>query len=193
MARQGPAMRGYFGIGAERISKQMNVGSLFRTAHAFGAGFVFTVAASYARDEGEIADTSRSTDSVPHYDFETVRDLRLPVGCRLIGVEITDDAIELPSFRHPRCAAYVLGQERGSLSPDLVGLCDHVVKIPTKFAVNLAIAGAIVMYDRLISTGRFAARPLVPGGPAEPLPPHVFGEPLWKKKQRTANNDREER
>ena len=95
-------MRGYFGIGAERISKQMNVGSLFRTAHAFGAGFVFTVAASYARDEGEIADTSRSTDSVPHYDFETVRDLRLPVGCRLIGVEITDDATELPSFRHPR-------------------------------------------------------------------------------------------
>ncbi len=192
-------MRGYFGIGAERISKQMNVGSLFRTAHAFGAGFVFTVAASYARDEGEVADTSRSTASVPQYDYETVRDLRLPVGCGLIGIEITEDAVELPSFRHPRCAAYVLGQERGSLSPEMVELCDHVVKIPTKFAVNLAIAGAIVMYDRLISTGRFAARPIMAGGPPEPLPPHVFGEPLWRVKQREASaaraaqNDREER
>lgn len=177
-------MRGYFGIGAERISKQMNLGSLFRTAHAFGASFVFTVAATYAREEGEIADTSRTTGNVPLYDFESVRDLRLPQDCSLIGVEITEDAVELPSFRHPRCAAYVLGQERGSLSPELVGLCEHVVKIPTKFAVNLAIAGAIVMYDRLISTGRFAARPIVPGGPAEPLPPHVFGEPMWKRKER---------
>ena len=30
-------MRGYFGIGVEGISKPMNLGSLFRTAHAFGA------------------------------------------------------------------------------------------------------------------------------------------------------------
>ena len=37
-------MRGYFGIGVENLSKQMNAGSLFRTAHAFGASFVFTIA-----------------------------------------------------------------------------------------------------------------------------------------------------
>ena len=48
-------MRGYFAIGVEGISKAMNVGSLFRTAHAFGAGFVFTVAATYERG-GEIKD-----------------------------------------------------------------------------------------------------------------------------------------
>ncbi|MBT4219652.1 MAG: TrmH family RNA methyltransferase, partial [Rhodospirillaceae bacterium] len=28
-------MRGYFGVGVEGISKVMNVGSIFRTAHAF--------------------------------------------------------------------------------------------------------------------------------------------------------------
>jgi tRNA G18 (ribose-2'-O)-methylase SpoU len=28
------AMKGYFGIGVEGISKAMNVGTLFRTAHA---------------------------------------------------------------------------------------------------------------------------------------------------------------
>ena len=31
--------RGYFGIGAEGISKPMNLGALMRTAHAFGASF----------------------------------------------------------------------------------------------------------------------------------------------------------
>ena len=36
-------MRGYFGIGAEGISKPMNLGNLIRSAHAFGASFVFLV------------------------------------------------------------------------------------------------------------------------------------------------------
>ena len=35
-------LRGYFGIGAEAISKPMNFGALQRTAHAFGASFTFT-------------------------------------------------------------------------------------------------------------------------------------------------------
>ena len=33
-------MKGYFGVGVEGISKAINVGTLFRTAHAFGAAFV---------------------------------------------------------------------------------------------------------------------------------------------------------
>ena len=40
-------MKGYFGIGIEGPSKAVNVGTLFRTAHAFGASFVFTVRAQY--------------------------------------------------------------------------------------------------------------------------------------------------
>jgi len=50
-----------------------------------------------------------------------------------------------------------------------------VVKIPTKFCVNVGIAGAILMYDRLITRGRFAPRPEVVGGPVEKLAPHVHG------------------
>ncbi len=30
-------MRGYFAIGVEDIGKEMNMGNLFRSAHAFGA------------------------------------------------------------------------------------------------------------------------------------------------------------
>src|SRR5579885_3474386 len=137
-------MRGYFGIGVEGISKPMNLGSLWRTAHAFGASFVFTIAASYARREGELADTSKASEQVPLYEFADLEALRLPAGCALVGVEILDEAAELPSFPHPRQAAYVLGPERGRLSPELVARCAHLVKIPTRFSVNLAIAGALV-------------------------------------------------
>lgn len=174
-------MRGYFGIGVEGVSKPMNLGSLFRTAHAFGASFVFTVAAAYDRAQGELADTSDTPGNLPFYEFETVAALRVPRDCVLVGIELVDDAVELPSFRHPRAAAYVLGAERGSLSPEMLALCEHVVKIPTRFSINLALAGAITMYDRLVSTGRFAGRPVVPGGPPAALPEHAFGPPRFRR------------
>jgi tRNA G18 (ribose-2'-O)-methylase SpoU len=175
-------MRGYFGIGVEGISKPMNLGSLYRTAHAFGASFVFTVAAAYDRDQGGLADTSDTPGSLPLFEFADVASLRLPRDCALVGVELLDDAVELPSFRHPRAAAYVLGAERGALSSELLALCAHVVKIPTRFSINLALAGALTMYDRLISMGRFASRPVAPGGPPVALDPHKFGPPKLRRK-----------
>lgn len=177
-------MRGYFGIGVERVSKAMNVGSLFRTANAFGAAFVFTVGSAYARREVEASDTSKSRSHVPLYEYADARALRLPVGCDLVGVELLDAAVELPSFRHPLAAAYILGPERGSLSAEIQALCDFIVKIPTRFCVNVGLAGAIVMYDRMLSFGRFAERPVKAGGPATKLKVPPFGPPLWERRRR---------
>ena len=47
-----------------------------------------------------------------------------------------------------------------ALSPALLERCRHVVRIPTRFALNLAVAGALVLYDRLLQHGRFAERPV---------------------------------
>ena len=105
----------------------------------------------------------------------------MPKGCAVVGVELLDEAVELPSFRHPSRVAYVLGPERGTLSDQLLERCDHVVRIPTRFCVNVAMAGAIVMYDRMISLGRFAERPVTPSGSPTPLPEHVRGTPVIRK------------
>lgn len=158
-------MRGYFGIGAEEISKEMNLGALMRTAHAFGASFFFTVNAAPKLRAAYKSDTSRSFDHMPYYPWETLDAMRLPQGCALIGVELTDDAVELPAFKHPQAAAYVLGRERGSLSAEMQARCSHIVKIPTKFSLNVGLAGALVMYDRVLSMGGYPARPIMPGGP----------------------------
>lgn len=156
--------RGYFAIGVERISKQMNLGNLVRSAHGFGASFVFTIGAQYRALEAK-SDTAKSVSHLPLYHWREVDDICLPVGCRLVGIELLDNAIDLPSFRHPLQAAYVLGPEKGSLSDSLHARCDHVIKIPTSFCINVATAGAIVMYDRVRSMGRFADRPVGEGGP----------------------------
>ena len=112
------------------------------------------------------SDTSDAAGQVPLYQFAVADELRLPLGCTLVGVEITDDAVDLPSFKHPPQAAYVFGAERMSLSPAMLERCAHVVRIPTRFSINVGMAGAIVMYDRLIAEARFPARPVRPGGPA---------------------------
>ncbi|MCI4644581.1 MAG: RNA methyltransferase [Hyphomonadaceae bacterium] len=158
-------MRGYFAIGAEGISKPMNLGALMRTAHAFGASFVFSVDAEHKVRDAYKADTSKSFEHVPYYQWDAISDMALPRGCQLVGVELTDDAVELPSFRHPPAAAYVLGREKGDLTPEMLARCTHVVKIPTKFCINVSLAGALVMYDRHISMGGHAQRPIMPGGP----------------------------
>ena len=103
---------------------------------------------------------------MPHYNWGTLDDMALPNGCKLVGVELLDDAIDLPSFRHPLRAAYVLGPEMGSLSEPLLARCHYTVKIPTRFCVNVAMAGAIVMYDRTISLARFGDLPIREGGPS---------------------------
>lgn len=177
-------MRGYFGVGVEGISKPMNLGSLLRSAHAFGASFAFTIGAVFDARAAASADTSAAVASLPFHDYPDLAAFRLPHGCRLVGIELMDEAIELPSFTHPPQAAYVLGAERASLSPALVERCDFVVRIPTRFSINLAIAGTLAMYDRMISLGRFAERPVRAGGPSAKRAVHTHGAPLWQKRRR---------
>jgi tRNA G18 (ribose-2'-O)-methylase SpoU len=171
-------MRGYFAVGVDGISKPMNLGNLLRIAHAFDASFFFSINAQVSLKEAQ-SDTSNAQGMLPVYAFSAAGDFRLPVGCRLVGVEITDDAVELPRFRHPLRAAYVFGAERMSLSKDVLSRCDFVVKIPTRFSINVGMAGAIVLYDRLIAYGGYGERPLVPGrAPPDVPPPHTWGAPL---------------
>ena len=174
--------RGYCGIGAEGISKSANVGALLRTAHAFGAAFCFTIGAGWDARAGRRSDTADTPAHVPLWRFPDPASLQLPRECVLIGVELLDEAVDLPSFRHPLSAAYVLGPERSGLSEEVRARCRHLVRIPTRFALNLAVAGALVLYDRLLQHGRFPERPVASGGPDAPLAmARGHGDPRFRR------------
>ncbi len=158
-------MRGYFGIGVEGIHKPQNLGNLVRSAHAFGASFFFTVAPALDVREVRHSDTSDAFDHVPFHEWASVSEMDLPQGCQLVGVEFVEESIDLPTFKHPLRAAYVLGPEMGMVSPAMQDQCDFIVKIPMKFCINVGVAGAIIMYDRMISLGSWAERPVRAGGP----------------------------
>ena len=177
-------MRGYFGVGLEQSSKPMNAGNLFRTAHAFGASFLFTVNASYSVKDAK-SDTSMAPRNIPWCDFKSSSELQLPRGCLLIGVEIHEDAVALPVFRHPLNAAYILGPEMGSLSPVVVERCTALVRIPSRFSLNVATSGAIVMYDRLRCLEKLGERPVRVLGKSLPPLEHVQGGPVKRQKNQS--------
>ena len=178
----GQISRGYFAIGVEGLSKPMNFGNLVRSAHAFGASFFFTVGKSVPKHLAPKSDTSRSIIHIPYYHWDFVSEMQLPYDCKLVGIELVDEAVQLPSFGHPQKVAYILGPELGTLSPEMLKICDYVVKIPTSFCINVATAGAIVMYDRVRNLGKFDPRPVTEGLPKESRPVHVQGDTIIRSK-----------
>lgn len=140
-------VRGYFGIGLILPKNEMNVGTLLRSAHAFGAGFCFTIGRRYRRQP---SDTLNTTQHIPFYHYETADDFfnRIPVGCAPVVIEV-DGRHELPAYSHLPRAVYILGPEDGSVPPSVQDRAAHSVRIPTKLCLNVATAGSIVMYDRI--------------------------------------------
>ena len=94
-----------------------------RSAHGFGASFTFTVGATY-RALGGVGRYVEGSAAPAALQLGRARRDALPHGCQLVGIELVDEAIDLPSFRHPLRAAYVFGPERGVLSEALLARCD---------------------------------------------------------------------
>ena len=113
--------RGYFGIGAEGVSKSANVGALLRTAHAFGASFCFTIGTGWDARQGRQADTA---DTPLHDGAVLVRNNRvvaagviLPLSRQGLNRYGTRHLAALGlTERHDQCLCVVVSEETGTLS-----------------------------------------------------------------------------
>lgn len=138
-----------FAIGVDHPKREINVGTLWRSAFCLGASMLFTVGRRYApgRDRG---DTVTAWRHIPLLNFATWDEYRAhaPFAWVPIGVEIGRQATDLRVFQHPHSAVYILGAEDSGLTNEAVGLCKELVVIPSRYCLNVAVAGSIVMYDR---------------------------------------------
>ena len=142
------AARGYFGVVAWHNKTAVNLGTLWRSASVFGAAFIGTIGRRYQRQSSDTMLTPRHTPLF-HWDDEADFWRHVPDGCQPVAVEIAEGARDLTTFRHPQSAVYVLGPEDGSLPTEIMGRCSCVARIPGNFCLNLAVAGSIVLYDRI--------------------------------------------
>jgi tRNA(Leu) C34 or U34 (ribose-2'-O)-methylase TrmL len=142
-------LRGYCGIGIYNIKHEVNYGTLFRSAYAFEANFIFIIGKRFKK---QCSDTTRSERHIPLFEHETLEQFyySLPYSAQLVSVEVTENARDITDFIHPERAVYLLGPEDGSLPSEVLEKSQHIIQIPSKHCLNVAVAGSIVLYDRML-------------------------------------------
>lgn len=142
----------HFGIGIYHGKTWENVGILWRSAYQLGAAYIFSVGPRYRRQP---TDTEKTWLHIPLFQFPNFEDLHnaAPHAAPIVAVEA--GGTPLPRFRHPDRAIYLLGAEDGGLPADVLARCHFRVSIPAirKESYNVAIAGTLVMYDRMLKMG----------------------------------------
>jgi len=139
---------GYFGIGCLNMKNSINYGTLFRTAQIFNADFIFVIGNRF-KQQG--SDTMKSWRHIPTFwykDFQDFNDHR-PYDCRLIGIELLESATPLKEYKHPKQACYLLGAEDNGLTSEAIKKCNDIIVLPGERSLNVAVAGSIVLYDRI--------------------------------------------
>jgi tRNA G18 (ribose-2'-O)-methylase SpoU len=158
-----------FALAAWQISKEHNVGTLIRTAHAAAATEVILIG---ERDWNvEAARTAELYTTITHLKDEN--DLLAHLEERqwnLVAVELAEGSANLFRAQYPERPCFLLGAELGGLPEALLRRAEIVVQIPQWGLVpclNLAVAGSIVVYDHLAKLHRSGRLRRVDGG----LPP----------------------
>jgi tRNA G18 (ribose-2'-O)-methylase SpoU len=146
--------RGFVAIGISHAKYAINTGTLFRTAHSFGASFLFTIRRRYRR---QASDVTYAPMNMPLLHFDTIGQMKehLPYAAPLVGIELDEHATSLAEFRHPRSACYLLGAEDHGLTAEEREACHFMIQIPGfRWCLNVATAGSIVLYDRVAKVAR---------------------------------------
>ena len=138
-----------FGIGIYYWQNGVNIGTLWRSALCFGASFLFVIGKPYELQSSDNLKAGRHLPLVCYPDWESFQVSR-PMGWPLVAVEQAPEATLLQDFHHPRSAIYLLGSEGTGLPGRVLAQSQSVVQMGSRFCLNVATAGSIVMWHRSV-------------------------------------------
>jgi len=152
---------------AHNIRSIYNVGTIFRTADAFGVKAIhltgYTPYPAIEHDSRpphvrqamarQLHKTALGAEtSVPftyhEHPVELVRQYRQH-GFRIAALEQDERSVPLAEYMCPERLVLLLGEERHGITPDILTLCDDVLEIPMlgmKESLNVSVATGIALY-----------------------------------------------
>jgi tRNA(Leu) C34 or U34 (ribose-2'-O)-methylase TrmL len=147
-----PAEQRYFGIGIYRPKTAENIGTLWRTAYIYGASFIFVIEAKYNKKS---CDVLKVWSKIPLFQYESTEAFleTVPYSCKLVGVEMDQRAIPIKEYVHPDRAVYLLGSEDNGIPKIIKDKCQDLIVLPGERSLNVAVAGSIVVFDRVNKLG----------------------------------------
>jgi tRNA G18 (ribose-2'-O)-methylase SpoU len=131
----------------QHLSGDWNISTVFRNANAFMAKELFY----YGKKQID----RRGCQGIQNYskitNLQTLDQLKeLKSKYKFVAIELTDNAKELSSYTWEPNTLIVLGEENNGIVPEVLDLCEDVVKINqggSVRSINVGVASGIVMND----------------------------------------------
>ncbi|XP_071706515.1 uncharacterized protein [Rutidosis leptorrhynchoides] len=138
------------------IAKRHNVGTLARSATAFGVTELILI----GRRDFNSFGSHGSTSHVRFRHFYSLADARVFLkekDCDICGVEITDNAMAVNGHPFKKSTAFLLGNEGSGLSAKECEFCDYFVYIPQygcgTASLNVTVAASIILHHFAVWAG----------------------------------------
>jgi tRNA (guanosine-2'-O-)-methyltransferase len=138
----------------DHVQSPFNVGSILRTAAAFRVDHLWLVGDTAAPTSGKTAKTALGSQRFVDWTWDdTAAEAASAArgdGYRVVGLELTDDAVPLPELAVDGPVCLVVGNEDRGLPAATLAACDAVTYIPQLGKVgslNVATATAIALYE----------------------------------------------
>lgn len=135
-------------IAIENLDHDFNIGSIVRTANAFGARHVHIVGAKRWNRRGAMV-----TDRYLHvHHHATTAEFLAEVGARgrtVIGIDNVGESKPLEAATLPENAVLVFGAEGPGLSPEMQQACQvilHITQYGSTRSINVGHAAAVAMW-----------------------------------------------
>lgn len=138
----------WFEVAIENLNHDFNIGSIVRTANAFGVRRVHIVGKRRWNRRGAMV-----TDRYLHVQHHaTPADFAAAVGDRsleVIGIDNLPGSVPLETASLPRECVLVMGEESAGLSEDMLAQCariHHLTQYGSSRSINVGHAAAVAMW-----------------------------------------------
>ncbi|MDF1823857.1 MAG: RNA methyltransferase [Verrucomicrobiales bacterium] len=141
-----------------RLADPGNVGTIIRTAVAFGADGILIEKGKGADPWGRksIRASARAIFRVPIFEVENLEETLLEAGKHhfsIFGTSLSEEASPLREVKPVKKSIILFGAEKEGLSGSLHKLCDQLIGIPMANemdSLNVAASAAIVCHDLFV-------------------------------------------
>jgi tRNA G18 (ribose-2'-O)-methylase SpoU len=137
-----------FHVAVENLGRDLNIGSVVRSANAFNAAAVHVVGRRRWNRRGAMV-TDRYLDVRHHEDVAALATWARTEGVAVVGIDNVPGAVPLETFEIPRRVVLLFGEEGPGLTPQALAASDAVLSI-TQFgstrSVNVGAAAGIAVH-----------------------------------------------
>lgn len=141
-------MRGFACIGLYYPKDSNNIGAVLRAGGCYDVSMIAIQGKRYRKSN---VDTRKEYRHTPFLEVENLKDI-IPRDTIPIAVDLLDDAIALPNYKHPERGFYIFGPEDGTLGDKVTSWCRDKIYVPTNGCMNLAATVNVILYDRLMKS-----------------------------------------